>query len=53
MDENSKRILKIPESKLGFRCVYESLSENIEQERYYHKIIHVLKAKEKQDSTRT
>lgn len=51
MDENSKRILKIPESKLGFRCVYESLSENTEQERDDHIIIHVMKAKEKQDST--
>lgn len=33
MDENSQGTIKIPESKLGFKRVYESLNENTEQER--------------------
>lgn len=33
MDENSERIIEIPESKMGFNCAYESLNEDTEQER--------------------
>lgn len=34
---------------MGFKCVYESLNEDTEQERLSHKIIHRMKAKESQE----
>lgn len=50
MDENSERIIEIPESKMGFKCVYESLNEDTEQERKVQsQIIHRMKAKESQE----
>lgn len=33
MDENTEKIIKILETKIGFESAYESLNENTEQER--------------------